>query len=155
MSRRSRSTVSSVISGDPLFGSNGFTPLPRISSTIPASLRSRAVFPAPKSRVQVARGEFLMPSLHRSLLPLSVVYSPARPARPRVIAPPSLIIRQGVRARSFEPLRSLSIRVPTRTRLCLQRRSRREVLFAYRKAGFSGSAPRRHYKRTQNSQYRC
>lgn len=49
----------------------------------------------------------------------------------------------------------LFIRVPTKVGFCLQRKQRREVLFALRRAGFGGSAPKRRYRRTQNSQWRC
>lgn len=53
------------------------------------------------------------------------------------------------------PLRALAIRVPNRVSFCLQRKSRREVLFALRRAGFRGSAPKRHYLRRQSSAWRC
>lgn len=49
----------------------------------------------------------------------------------------------------------LEVRVPQRVRFCLQRKQRREVLFAWKRAGFRGSAPKRFYRRSQNSQYRC
>lgn len=49
----------------------------------------------------------------------------------------------------------LSIRLPGRVRFCVQRAQRRQVLFALGRAGYSGSAPKRSYRRTQNSQWRC
>lgn len=38
---------------------------------------------------------------------------------------------------------------------CVRRKARREVLFAVRRAGFRGSAPKRSYRRSGDSQYRC
>lgn len=51
-------------------------------------------------------------------------------------------------------LSQLAMRVPRHVLFCVRRKSRREVLFAYRRAGFSGSAPRR-YRRTAESRYSC
>lgn len=56
--------------------------------------------------------------------------------------------------RSFLSLGQLSFRAPARVRVCVQRKARREVLFAFNRAGFRGSAPGR-YRRTQDSQYSC
>lgn len=50
---------------------------------------------------------------------------------------------------------ALRIRFPLETRLCFNRKQRREVLFAQRKAGFRGSAPKRSYKRSGDSLYSC
>lgn len=58
------------------------------------------------------------------------------------------------KARSTK-LSQLSIRVPNRVQFCLRRKARRQVLFALSRAGYGGSAPKRKYFRTQNSQYRC
>lgn len=58
--------------------------------------------------------------------------------------------------RSLDPaLTRLQIRVPARVKFCQQRKVRREVLFAMRRAGYSGSAKKRYWRRSQNSQYRC
>lgn len=46
-------------------------------------------------------------------------------------------------------------RAPSRVKFCLERGQRREVLFALKKAGFRGSAPKRRYRRTANSNYGC
>lgn len=62
--------------------------------------------------------------------------------------------RENPRAR----LESVSFRVselPSRVRFCVQRNQRREVLFAMRRAGYSGSAPKRSYRRTSSSKYGC
>lgn len=45
--------------------------------------------------------------------------------------------------------------LPHRVKVCLRRKQRREVLFAFRRAGYSGSAPKRSYRRTANSFYGC
>lgn len=65
-----------------------------------------------------------------------------------------------MRARSPLPSASLSWRVnlnriPSRVKFCVQRKRRREVLFAFGRAGFRGSAPKRSYRRTVNSNYGC
>lgn len=39
--------------------------------------------------------------------------------------------------------------------ICVRRKRRREVLFALGRAGYRGSAPKRHYRRTADSYYRC
>lgn len=49
----------------------------------------------------------------------------------------------------------LRIRVPTRVKFCVARKQRREVLFAMERAGYSGSAPKRHYRRNEDSNWRC
>jgi len=49
----------------------------------------------------------------------------------------------------------LSIEVPKRVRFCVARKVRRGVLFALRKAGYSGSGPKKHYRRDAKSQWRC
>lgn len=64
-------------------------------------------------------------------------------------APP----RPSRRAFGFQSL--LSIATPSRVAFCVRRTIRRQVLFALGRAGYSGSAPKRHYRRTQNSQWRC
>lgn len=53
--------------------------------------------------------------------------------------------------RSFNVLQMLT---PSRVAFCVRRKMRREVLFSYRRIGFSGSSPGP-YRRNQNSQYRC
>lgn len=62
--------------------------------------------------------------------------------------PPSLLKAQ---LRALEEVRA---RAPSRVRFCVQRKQRKEVLFALGRAGFSGSA-RGKYRRTSSSQYRC
>lgn len=53
-------------------------------------------------------------------------------------------------------LRSFPLPVaPYQVKFCVARKQRREILFAKKKAGFSGSAPKRRYRRTLNSKYRC
>lgn len=46
-------------------------------------------------------------------------------------------------------------RAPSRVQFCFERRQRREVLFALKRAGFRGSAPKKSYRRTANSNYGC
>lgn len=59
------------------------------------------------------------------------------------------------RPQQFRVLARLQVRVPSRVFFCQQRQVRREVLFAKQRAGYGGSAKKKHWRRTQNSQYRC
>lgn len=55
----------------------------------------------------------------------------------------------------------LSVRSPLRVLFCVRRKARREVLFAYSKAGFGGSSPGRRdrsgrkYRRSASSAFSC
>lgn len=53
------------------------------------------------------------------------------------------------------PAKQLFMRAPSRVRFCVKRKERREVLFALRRAGYSGSARKRRWYRNASSQYRC
>lgn len=60
--------------------------------------------------------------------------------------------------RRFDPLavsNVLRMANPLRVLFCVRRKMRREVLFALRRAGYSGSARKRHYHRSQESKYGC
>lgn len=46
-------------------------------------------------------------------------------------------------------------RMPMRVKFCVQRKVRRQVLFAFRRAGYSGSARKAHWNRSANSNYGC
>lgn len=65
--------------------------------------------------------------------------------------------RRGFRPLSVQDIawRSLRIRAPAKVVFCVRRKERREVLFAKQRAGFRGSAKKRFWRRSQNSQYRC
>lgn len=76
---------------------------------------------------------------------------PDRIVRPRVYQGP--IFRPIVRPRSIQ--RVFQNPVLTQTRVCVKRRERKEVLFALDRAGRSGSAPKKHYRRTPDSKVRC
>lgn len=69
------------------------------------------------------------------------------PASPLVIRPK----QHGAQPRRA---RTIQISAPRKILACIRRRRRREVLFAKRRAGFSGSAPRK-YRRTHFSSYSC
>lgn len=49
----------------------------------------------------------------------------------------------------------LRFSAPSAVKACVRRHERREVLFAQRKAGFSGSAKKRHWLRSSSSNYKC
>lgn len=88
---------------------------------------SEAVYPRRPLRVYAFRGS---------------TFSPAKP--------------RSVIGRVFTPRLSVSeLRDVRAARFCVGRKERREVLFALKRAGFSGSAPKRHYRRTSKSQWRC
>lgn len=61
----------------------------------------------------------------------------------------------GRRSEAMQSLSGLGLRVPDRVRFCVQRKQRRQVLFAQGRAGFGGSAPKRHYVRRAESAWRC
>lgn len=77
---------------------------------------------------------------------------PALPA-PRVV--PAAKAALPWRRSKYSALRELAMRAPSRTRFCIQRKARRQVLFALRRAGYAGSAKARTWRRTSNSQYAC
>lgn len=74
--------------------------------------------------------------------------------RRRVVLQPRPSIRSTVRRRLRLDHWMQALRLPDNVRVCIGRKVRREVLFARRKAGFSGSA-RGRYKRTYFSQFSC
>lgn len=83
---------------------------------------------------------------------------PARPARGLSALPPKRLSQY--RAPTYSPLlpSRIGFRVPERVRLCVERGKRREVLFALRRAGYSGSGPGGRYakyRRTGDSAYSC
>lgn len=61
------------------------------------------------------------------------------------------------KARYYNKLGALAIAAPSRVQFCVRRKVRREVLFAIRKVGRSGSSPGRYrrYRRTGDSRYSC
>lgn len=71
--------------------------------------------------------------------------------RPRVYQ--TISPRPFVRPRPYRAVfQSVIITKPS---ICVKRRIRREVLFARGRAGYSGSAPKVHYRRTEDSKVRC
>lgn len=136
MSKRSNS----VRAGDVSFPSNSLALLPRTHE----SVRQVSVLDA------FNRSQWLVEDTY----PLGVFTPSPRRFLGRVWSPPAPP-RRFPRQRSFTGLRTLQIRVPPRVKFCIQRKERREVLFALGRAGFRGSAPKRRYRRTQNSQWRC
>lgn len=74
---------------------------------------------------------------------------------PRTFGPPKLVRAAQGMVRPYSYLQSgLRIRAPRRVYFCVQRKQRKEVLFAKNIAGRRGLG-RRGVRRTQNSQYRC
>lgn len=133
MASRRRRDSSRFVSGDPQIRSS-VSALPRdvaaASSSFLHGPHRAIVFtpPAPFKRLPARRG---------------VVYAP----------PP---VRTPTR-KSGGPWRfwgSLSVRVPERVKFCVQRKERREVLFARRVAGRRGTAPGP-YRRSPKSQWSC
>lgn len=75
-------------------------------------------------------------------------------ARPGQVLSP-LRPRSESRGRELRPpMYQLRMSAPSRSSFCHRRKERRQVLFAIRRAGYSGSAPGP-YRRTQDSQYSC
>lgn len=91
--------------------------------------------------------------LHRGV-PRLVVARPVRRERGGWFANsplPTGRLRGGIRA-SWRPTLD---ELPSRVRFCVQRKQRREVLFAKERAGFSGSAKKSSWRRSSTSQYGC
>lgn len=63
--------------------------------------------------------------------------------------------RSDLQAKILPSWRAVLAEAPYRVRFCVQRKSRREVLFAFRRAGYSGSARKSRWRRTSNSNYGC
>lgn len=98
--------------------------------------RSEAVYPSDW------RAEQRMPQTFTS----TIVFPARYPAKQRRKA----LLSSGY-SRPLPVLREL----PYRVRECVRRKDRREVLFAFRRAGYSGSAPKRKYFRKLMSNYGC
>lgn len=122
-----------------------------------AYFSSRANFPArlPRRRTSDFGYEYA-PTVARTL---DTVY-PWYPAA-RVLVSNVRGFVSSPQARAFTPkarmlaLGRLFYSAPARVRKCVQRKERRAVLFALERAGFAGSAPKRHYRRTEDSNWRC
>lgn len=97
--------------------------------------------------------------LFKRLLSLSVARAPGIPwAPPRRLRietvhpakPPS------AGPKAMQSLRLLSVRIPERERFCVQRKRRRETLFALNRIGRgAGRLRRRAWRRTESSNWRC
>lgn len=94
-----------------------------------------------------------MQTLRRALrLPVSAAVSAAIRA-PRLPATASDFRRINSSRLTFN---RLSVRVPGRVQFCVQRKQRREVLFAREIAGFRRSpGAGGHYRRNEDSNWRC
>lgn len=130
--------------GEPLlYGSN--LGLPRPQERVPRSL------PQPLSRSRKPR--LLRSFSAKPLLRLQV--------RRQALSMPPRSRRSGgkskVMSRFYNPMHVLRMANPKRVTFCLKRRIRREVLFAFRNAGYRGSGPGRRgsYRRNGNSLYGC
>lgn len=64
---------------------------------------------------------------------------------------PNPLQAQRRRALDWRAFNALRVAVPQRVRFCIQRKSRREVLFAFRVAGRRGSAPGPYRRRVESS----
>lgn len=79
--------------------------------------------------------------------------------RPALRMPISRFAKRGFsRENPRAMLQSVSFRVselPSRVRFCIERKQRREALFAFGRAGYSGSVKKRSYRRSSSSKYGC
>lgn len=93
-----------------------------------------------------------------AVLPERPAWGPLPPGRRvlrRTLRPP-VPVQYFPRSLSWQTVpRDLFMRVPERVKFCVQRKERREVLFAKKRAGFGGSARKRFWRRSASSQYRC
>lgn len=93
------------------------------------------------------------PVTDRSYPPL---FQSSRP--PRVHLPPvnyGRKLKALPTARQFRSLKALHTPEAYRAKHCLDRKQRREVLFAYGRAGLSGKQIGKRYRRTASSTYSC
>lgn len=147
--RRRRRVASS---GEASYSSNDLASLPRAQERVLRSYSawadvaqaSRAVYPGALLRARAARA-VVVPRVHAArsaaLRGQSVVFG---------IRPPPI---GGLRGRM--PSFGLQVRAPSRARFCLQRKQRKEVLFAYGVAGRRGVGRGKRWNRNANSQWRC
>lgn len=112
--------------------------LSRSSYALHTDRAVRAVYQDPLRRIQVA------PDYRRRARMSGTLLAPLS-AKPRVAR---------LSSGRYSALRLLQVRAPMRARFCVRRKQRREVLFAMGRAGFSGSAPGRYFRRAESS-YRC
>lgn len=80
-------------------------------------------------------------------------WSPSRPLRSAMVSPYSQL--RGARVLPAHLANQLSVKIPDRVKFCVQRKERRETLFALNRAGYSGSAKKRFWNRKKSSQWRC
>lgn len=91
------------------------------------------------------RAEVRMPARRLPILPFKrarIYPNVGRPDKPIFVG-------------SFPAKQDFLVDLPYRARVCVRRKQRREVLFAFRRAGYAGSAPKRRYRRTSYSKYGC
>lgn len=140
MSRRRNSRIFTW-SGDPIFRSRRSLPRPhegvrRLPTDVPMA---RLVSVSPRSGVN----SFVLSRPRRvffhSTPPIQAVRGHVSVARPVSPLKHALVVPQVKRSDS----------------VCVLRRRRRETLFALNRAGYSGSASKRHYQRTADSGYSC
>lgn len=106
------------------------------------------VSPGTARLAQVIRSLNRFPAKRFSLLQVARERLLRVTPRSRKISPVSMRVR--------DPLK-VQIRFPAGVRICIQRKQRKEVLFAKNIAGSRGGSPGRRstYRRTPNSYYRC
>lgn len=100
---------------------------------------------------------FDTPEVLGSLFPVQDIQYTARRA-PVLLSPsPYRHAPEGRFGRRLSGLASRVLRVtaPKKVLFCVSRKTRRQVLFAKGRAGFSGSVKKRFFRRDSSSQYRC
>jgi len=137
--------------------------------SVSRNLTPRAEDPRSLPRRRLPRDLLFIPAPPRQLIRPALV-----PAR-RVLTRPSRVLTRPSRVSSTrpkpivkgfrplhpygpnknKPLRLGSLAMPTESTPCKKRSDRREVLFALHRAGYSGSAKKRYFRRTIESQFSC
>lgn len=150
VSRVSREAIK-FRTGEPLsYGSNW--KLPRPQERVPRSVLSRSLIPDAKSRIarlSPAKRTLVLQGRPKALVRSSPV---SRKVQGRFVFRSPFFLQQ-------QQLQAVGrmVRNPKRVLFCVKRKIRREVLFAFRKAGRSGSGPGRRgkYRRNGNSLHGC
>lgn len=100
----------------------------------------------------------LAPPIIRETSPVRRPPHPVRPY-PRPSSPVMARLRSLTQIKRIAPLTlhnfNTQLSLHPKVLVCVKRKQRRETLFALNRAGGAGSAPKRHYKRTIDSQFSC
>lgn len=146
-------------SGPQLFGPTGGAPTPIVHRLSWLQDLEQRLYPDDASELRMLRGYGARePHIAPALAQRGVHLGGTRVARPVRIPTPLLKARRRLASQSWRALNALRFALPRRERICINRRVRRNVLFATKVAGrgrrFSPGAGGRYY-RSEFSSWGC